>query len=134
MTTLFEHYGKPVSIYTRAQAIDDGFLVDVSDTAKEAGFSIPMALSRNAWDRMVALPHGYEGWQDEAGRLWDVVWMASRAALAHPGKDRISFPVCVRRINRRKRDGGLDHHAPVLAIGGDDDGGPCLTVMFPEDD
>ena len=27
--------------YTRAQAIEDGILVDVSDTAREAGFTIP---------------------------------------------------------------------------------------------
>ena len=28
-----------ISIYTRAQAIEDGVLVDVTDTAKEAGFA-----------------------------------------------------------------------------------------------
>ena len=27
--------------YTRAQAIEDGVLVDVSDVAKEAGFKLP---------------------------------------------------------------------------------------------
>ena len=36
--------------YTRAQAIEDGVLVDVSDTAREAGFKIPVAVSRSVWD------------------------------------------------------------------------------------
>ena len=39
-----------LSVYTRAQAIEDGFLVDVSDTAREAGFKIPVAVSRTVWD------------------------------------------------------------------------------------
>ena len=38
-----------ISAYSRNQAIDDGFLVDVSDTAREAGFSIPVALTRTAY-------------------------------------------------------------------------------------
>ena len=32
-----------ISAYTRAQAIEDGILVDVSETAREAGFKIPVA-------------------------------------------------------------------------------------------
>ena len=65
-----------VSVYTRAQAIEDGILVDVSETAREAGFRIPVAVSRTVWSRLVALPEGYRGFQDERGRLWDVLWMA----------------------------------------------------------
>ena len=37
------------STYSRAQAIEDGILVDVSDTAREAGFTIPVALTRTVW-------------------------------------------------------------------------------------
>ena len=36
-----------LSVYTRAQAIEDGFLVDVSETAREAGFRIPVAVTRS---------------------------------------------------------------------------------------
>ena len=39
-----------LSAYTRAQAIADGILVDVSETAREAGFNIPVALTRTVWD------------------------------------------------------------------------------------
>ena len=42
--------------YTRAQAIDDGILVDVSETAREAGFKIPVAVTRTVWNRLIALP------------------------------------------------------------------------------
>ena len=43
-----------ISTYTRARAIKDGILVDVSDTAREAGFTIPVAVTRTVWDRLVA--------------------------------------------------------------------------------
>ncbi len=35
--------------YTRAQAIEDGVLVDVSETAREASFNIPVAITRTVW-------------------------------------------------------------------------------------
>ena len=43
-------FGPILSAYTRAQAIEDGFLVDVSDTAREAGFGIPVAVTRSVWN------------------------------------------------------------------------------------
>ena len=42
-------FGPVLSVYTRAQAIEDGILVDVSDTAREAGFNIPVAVTRTVW-------------------------------------------------------------------------------------
>ena len=62
-------FGPVIFAYTRAQAIEDGILVDVSETAREAGFRIPVAVTRTVWDRIVALPEGYLGFQDERGRL-----------------------------------------------------------------
>ena len=43
-------FGPVISIYSRAQAIEDGILVDVSDTAREAGFTIPVAVTRTVWN------------------------------------------------------------------------------------
>ena len=36
-----------IHAYSRRQAIEDGVLVDVSNTAKEYGFKIPVAITRN---------------------------------------------------------------------------------------
>lgn len=49
-SSLAEFFGKPIFAYTRAQAIDDAVLNDVSDMAKEAGSRVPVALSSVAWD------------------------------------------------------------------------------------
>ena len=43
-------FGPAISAYTRAQAIEDGILVDVSDTAREAGFNIPVTVTRTVWN------------------------------------------------------------------------------------
>ncbi len=125
-----------LSVYTRAQAIEDGFLVDVSDTAAEAGFHIPVAVSRAVWDRLIALPEGYRGFQDEAGRLWDVLWMARYHALRASNSGRVRMSVLVRDIRKDLRDSNRPprRHSAIVAIGAGDDGAPVITIMFPEDE
>ena len=125
-----------LSVYTRAQAIEDGFLVDVSDTAAEAGFNIPVAVSRTVWDRLVALPEGYLGFQDESGRLWDVLWMARYHALRASNSDRVRMCVLVRDIRKDLRDSNRPprRHFPIVALGAGDDGAPAITIMLPEDE
>jgi hypothetical protein len=63
--------------YTRADALREGVLIDVSPVAREAGIRHPVALTRAVWQRCVAVPPGVLC-QDEAGRLWDVLWSAIR--------------------------------------------------------
>ena len=125
-----------LSVYTRAQAIEDGILVDVSETAAEAGFQIPVAVSRTVWDRLIALPEGYLGFQDEAGRLWDVLWMARHFALRASNSGRVRMCVLVRDIRKDLRDSNRAprRHFPIVVIGAGDDGAPAITMMFPEDD
>ncbi len=129
-------FGPVIFSYTRAQAIEDGVLVDVSETAREAGFRIPVALSRAVWERLVALPDGYRGYQDERGRLWDVLWMARYYALRASNSDRVTMCVLVRDIRKDLRDSNRPprRHCPIVAIGGGDQDEPVITIMWPEDD
>ena len=64
--------GEVIFSYTRAQAIADGVLMDVSELAQESGFRFPVAVTAGVWAECVAVPDGVEG-QDETGRLWDVL-------------------------------------------------------------
>ena len=125
-----------LSVYTRAQAIEDGFLVDVSETAREAGFRIPVAVTRSVWDKLIALPEGYLGFQDERGRLWDVLWMARHYALSASNSGRVRMSVLVRDIRKDLRDSNrLPHkHSAIVVIGAGDENQPVITIMFPEDD
>jgi hypothetical protein len=52
---------KIISLYTRDRAIADGFLVDVSDMAREAGFKWPVAVTRSVWDDICTLSRARTG-------------------------------------------------------------------------
>lgn len=116
--------------YTRAQALEDGEQIDVSSTAAEAGIRFPVFLTRAVWDNYVTVPPEVFG-QDEAGRLWDIVWM-TRAAIKQtpPGLDRIPVQLYVRNNNRRPRPVTLTAVCSALDM---DDPRPAITVMMPDE-
>ena len=65
--------------YSRAQALADGVLIDVSELAAEAGFVIPVAVTDGAWmDCVEWTPQDSrrQGVQDTHGRLWDLLTTA----------------------------------------------------------
>src|SRR5262245_10303259 len=95
---------KIISLYTRDQAIADGFLVDVSDMAREAGFRWPVAVTHAVWDDIVTpAPHDKQEGQSEKGRLWDVLWMARLAARANKDdRDSVLFQVLVLRDRKHR--------------------------------
>jgi hypothetical protein len=73
-------FGKVIYAYTRSQAVADGVQVEVTKTAQEAGIKFPLFLTRAVFDSYVAVPPNVTG-QDEAGRLWDVIWMTRFAIM-----------------------------------------------------
>jgi hypothetical protein len=115
--------------YTRADAIRDGVLIDVSEVAKEAGLRWPVALTAAVWAKCVEVPPGV-ACQDEAGRLWDVLWML-RLAARQSGGSEVRFGVHVRNDNSE----GTPPLVQLKALcGPGDQGEPVLTVMMPEED
>ena len=46
--------GQVISVYTRAQALAEGVLIDAGPMAREAGFRWPVAITAAAWDDCVA--------------------------------------------------------------------------------
>jgi hypothetical protein len=117
--------------YSRKEAIDDGVLIDVTDTAREAGFQIPVAVTSSVWSDCVTVPDGVVG-QDERGRLWDVLTMLFFAVrnLRNSGSI-IRYQLHVRNDNR-------DAEPPLVELkaicGPGDDESPCITIMFPDED
>ncbi len=114
-----------LSSFSRAQAIKDGFLVDVSKVAKEAGFIIPVALTRTVWEAYVTVPEGVDG-QDEKGRLWDILHMAHLAAKR--GGESILFTLKVRMKKGNRK-------VQLRAVcGPGDDTDPVITILMPDED
>ena len=122
-----------ISSYSRAQAIEDGFLVDVSESseAKECGFKFPIALTRAVWDQYVEIPQGVTG-QNIKGRLWDILYMLSW----HIKTDRIESPVGFFKLH--VRNDNRDRTPPLITLkavcGPGDDRKPVITIMLPDED
>ena len=124
-------FGPVVYSYTRKHAVADGVQVEVTQTAQEAGIRFPMFLTRAVWDAYVTVPPGVTA-QDEAGRLWDLVWMTRFAILrARPGVDRIPVALYVRNDNRRAKLVKLIATCGPRDI---DDPAPAITLMMPDED
>ena len=80
---------------------------------------------------MLNVPPNVTG-QDEAGRLWDVVWMLRFAIQkAQSGQARLPFALYVRNDNRAPRLIKLIAMYGPLDI---DDPRPVITVMMPDED
>jgi hypothetical protein len=126
-----EPFGPVIYAYSRAQAVADGFQVDATKTAQEAGIRFPVFLTRAVYDAYVTVPPDVAG-QDEAGRLWDVLTMTRFAILrSRPGCDRLPVALYVRNDNRRPRLVRLTAACGPLDI---DDPQPAITIMLPTED
>ena len=126
-----EPFGPVIFSYTRAQAIADGVQVEVTATAKEAGISFPVFLTRTVFDAYVTVPPDVSG-QDEAGRLWDIGWMLRFAILrSRPGVRRVPVALYVRNDQRAPRLVKLIATCGPRDI---DNPAPAITVMLPDED
>ena len=126
-------FGECIFRYTRQQAIEDGVLVEVKEeTAKEAGFKIPVAMTSSVWAAYVKVPPDVSC-QDLAGRLWDVLWMCQHGIVSGKKLDwsEVFFQLHVRNDNR-------EGDPPLITLkavcGPDDDGSPCITIMQLDED
>lgn len=125
-----------ISSYTRAEALADGQLIDVTETAKEAGFRLPVAITCAVWADCVAWGEAEKArkgtCQDENGRLWDVIYMAFRAAESNRNASRIQYEI--HRVPREGKGVMPRRVFLILDIGPGDSGEPVLTIMQPSED
>jgi hypothetical protein len=122
-------FGEVIASYTRAQALADGEQIEVTATAREAGITFPVFLTRAVWSEFVEVPDGVTC-QDESGRLWDIIWMLRTAARQTPGP-LLRFQFYVRNDNRKPKLVTLKAECGPRDI---EDAQPAITVMLPEED
>ncbi len=115
-----------ISSYSRAEAIADGTLVDVTPTAKEAGFKVPTALTAALRARLEPSERDTMLGQSFQGRLWDVLMVLKFHASVDT--DTVFYEVLV-------ADEGEQHTLSLKAmIGPGDEGEPVITIMFENED
>jgi hypothetical protein len=137
-TSLEDVFGAVISSYSRAQGIEDGVLVDVSEWARQDGFRLPVAVTTGVWKLIcpwddgrneldmppagsILRAHG----QTSRARARDVFDMLKLAIkVGSEGSDRVHFKVAfVSEANGRPATAELwslcgpgDHAEPVITI------------------
>lgn len=120
-----------ISAYSRAQAIADGVLMEVTESAREAGFRISVALTAAvyadcvAWNNEIERVH-----QDESGRLWDLLYLAALEARRRRNAQVVPFGLL--RVPHYGTKPELVQL--IMHIGPGDDAEPVLTIMQPGED
>jgi hypothetical protein len=125
-------FGEPIHTYSRAQALEDGVLVDVTEWASAekgfiGGFKAPVALTAALWGTIERIPKRLEKIEDVRGRAHDVLWMASLAARRSGTEDQTSFEVLM-SLPEGKRKLRL-----WMVAGPGDRGELTITIGYPED-
>jgi hypothetical protein len=112
--------------YTRAEALEDGVLVDVTETAKELGFRWPVAVTSAVWGVIEDIPEG--SWQGVEGRLWDILFMAAVYIKKAPGGgSTLRYLVQIHHKNNKVV-------RLKLVCGPGDTAEPVVTIMMPDED
>ena len=116
--------------YSRAQAIEDGVLIDLTEWAKELGFKVPVACTAAVWNGYVVPTERTRVLgQSERGRAHDLLWMLFNAVRKNGGGDTLLFEVMFLQTPHR--------HVIVKlksVCGPGDHGEPVLTIMLHGED
>lgn len=117
-------------VIPRADLIASEDLVEApTQLARQAGWTIPVALTRAAHADTIAWDHG--PLQDETGRWWDVLTLGALAARSG-GSGPVPFTLL--RVPNRAGAHEPTETCLVLHIGPGDAGEPVITITAAEED
>jgi hypothetical protein len=120
-----------VHSYSRKEAIEDGVLVDLTEF--RGPWKNPVAITREAYLRCIALGDSAPPDQDVAGRTWDVLWMAQfPSKLIH--NDRYGATWLFQLYVRNDQSPAELVTLKAILGPGDVPGDAVLTLMLPEQD
>ena len=134
LTSLFSN-DEIIFAYTRADAISDGVLVELSDQmVSEAGVKVKVAVTRAVWDDYLMPSYLDElPGQSLEGRIWDLLWMFGCAARRSRHASTIQFRVLFATMGE---SGSIVTEDVLLkaVCGPGDEGEPVITIMLPWED
>ena len=128
-TGLFEG-AEVISTYTRAQAIEDGVLVDLSAVAPGVcaqHYKYPIACTASVWGIIERAVKNEKHCNDLNGVIHDLLWM-SRTYKRDLDESTVIFRVKITGAGRQS----VFNFKMVCGPG--DDAAPVLAIMLPEED
>jgi hypothetical protein len=126
---LDEVYGDIISEYTRAQAIEDGVLIDLNQWIPviESGYKYPVACTAGVFSIIRKAVENKYHCNDYNGVIWDILHM-SRMYQTKKWTTGALFQVKIK---------GAEHKQLFtfkIECSGGDNAEPVLTVMLPDED
>ena len=119
-----------ISVYTRAQALEDGVLVDISELAREAGFKFPVAVTQGVWGVLNPTKELEAEGQSWKGRAWDMLTILRYAIRGVARTDALYFaPLFIQKPGGRPLP--IEFWAKV---GPGDAGEATITIMLRTED
>ncbi len=122
-------FGEVISSYTRAQALEDGVLVDLVGVAPEVcrqHFKVPVACSAAVWAVIEKAVANKKHLNDLNGVIHDILWM-SRFGARLDESTRL-YKVTIKGAGRQSL------YILKMVCGPGDDGEPVMTVMMRDED
>ena len=125
-----ELFGPIVHSYTRADAIADGALVDLTAAYPEECrlYRYPVACTAAVWSLVAKAVTSRRHNNDEAGVVWDILYMSQRGVIARPDAQTVLFQVAITGTGKKKI------HKMKAVCGPGDNWEPVVTIMLPEED
>ena len=123
-----EFFGEVISSYSRAQAIDDGVLVDLSGLfpSDTRLYKWPVACTAAVWSLIekVCLQPGTGELINAGVWVWDLCWMSIRAKTKVLSPSEHLFKCSI----------GSKVHTFKAVCGPGDNAEPVITIMLPDED
>jgi hypothetical protein len=124
-----------IFVYTRADAISDGVLVELpNQMVSEAGIKVKVAVTRAVWDDYLSPSYLDEllG-QSVEGRTWDLLWMLGCAARRSRHASTIQFRILF--VTMEESGSIVTEDVLLKAVcGPGDESEPVITIMLPWED
>jgi hypothetical protein len=131
--TMQEIFGKPIHTYTRAQAIEDGVLVDFTALESDTGdvcrqhYKYPIAATAAVFRIMEKAVNNRRYCNDYAGILHDMLWM-SKVVARKLDPSTVVFRCIIQGAGRSK------YYDFKLQVHPGDHAEPVITIMLPGED
>jgi len=125
-----DFWGKPISVYTRAQAIEDGTLADLSAIVPDVcrqHYKHPVACTAAVWAIIDAAVRNKRYGNSVAGVVHDILWM-SRVYKRELSPDTVLTRVTIAGAGKKRL------YDFKLMVGPGDHGEPVITLMLPNED
>lgn len=122
-------FGPLIDSYSRAQAIEDGQLIDIWKLAHEAGFLWPVSVTAALWHGYIVPPAILDG-QSWEGRAWDVLNVLRLATRRADDTHELKFTVLI----QMDEDKPPERVILTSHFGLGDDMEPVITIMLPGED